>query len=88
MTDEMIEIEVKLYGQLRQYRPKSADGAPHHPFLLSLPDTAKMADVVAALGIDAGLTAVFSQNGDTATLETPLLNSAKVSLFPPTAGGA
>jgi molybdopterin converting factor small subunit len=83
----MIAVQVKLYGNLRQYRPNTADGAPHHPFSVALDESAKMKDLLAVLAIPEGLTAVFALDGDSADANTLLTNDAKVSLFPPTAGG-
>lgn len=84
----MLTVHVKLYGTLRQYRPQTADGAPHHPFSVSLPPDATVTAVAEALGIPEGLMAVYSLNGESVDPDTPLLNEAKVNLFPPTAGGA
>ncbi|MEM7333214.1 MAG: MoaD/ThiS family protein [Chloroflexota bacterium] len=85
----MATVEVKLYGNLRKYRPKSAGGAPHHPFSVELvPMAQTVSDLMVALDIPSGLTAVISINKETATLETVLEPNAKVSLFPPTAGGS
>jgi len=84
----MATVDVKLYGNLRKYRPKSAGGAPHHPFSVDLSsDEFTVADLMATLEIPAGLTAVISINKETATLETVLEPNVQVSLFPPTAGG-
>ena len=84
----MITVQVKLYGNLRQYRPKTADGAPHHPFSIAVEESAVMKDVLAVLEIPDGLTAVISLNGVNVDDNTPLSNNANISLFPPTAGGA
>lgn len=35
-----VEIQVKLFGMLRQYRPPTAGGAPHHPFSVVLGEPA------------------------------------------------
>ena len=83
----MTTIQVKLYGTLRRFRPKSADGAPHHPFAVEIEENSTVSDLMAQLNIPNGLTAVTSINQETATLDTPLENDAQVSLFPPTAGG-
>lgn len=83
----MTTIQVKLYGNLRRYRPKSAGGAPHHPFSVEVADSATVADLITALQIPEGLTAVISVNKIESPLETSLTPNAQVSLFPPTAGG-
>lgn len=83
----MITVEVKLYGNLRRYRPESAGGAPHHPFTMRVADGATVVDLMAALGIPEGLTAVVSINKENADPNNVLPPDAAVSLFPPTAGG-
>ncbi|HID51655.1 MAG TPA: MoaD/ThiS family protein [Anaerolineae bacterium] len=82
-----MEITVKLYGRLRNYRPDDAPGAPHHPFSLAVADDAVVATVAARLGIDMGFVAGTAVNGETAQFDTPLQKGDQVSLFPPTAGG-
>lgn len=82
-----MKVEVKLYSTLRQYRPAAVGGAPHHPFVLELPESATVGSVVTHLGIPDGLLNAASLNGEAVGLETPLPENAKVSLFPPAAGG-
>lgn len=83
----MITIQVKLYGTLRQYRPKSAGGAPHHPFSIQMDGGQSVAQLMEQLNIPSELTAVISVNGESAVAETCLKDNDQVSLFPPTAGG-
>lgn len=83
-----MEVAVKLYGTLRKYRPGAAAGAPHHPFSLTLPATSTVADLVALLGIPAGMIAGAAVNGEIAELTTPLQPDDAIHLFPPSAGGS
>jgi sulfur-carrier protein len=82
-----VEVEVKLYGALRQQRPPDAPGAPHHPFHVTLPEPATAATLVALLAIPDGLVNAAAVNGAVAPLDTPLQPGDKISLFPPAAGG-
>ena len=50
----MTTVDVKLYGNLRKYRPKSAGGAPHHPFSVDLAsEQTTVAELMATLQIPA-----------------------------------
>ena len=80
---------MRLYGSLRdQYRPKTAGGAPHHPFSVSVPDTATLQTLLTALGISDGLVQTTAVNGESAVaLTQPLAPNDDIRLFPPIAGG-
>lgn len=82
-----MEIEVKLYGTLRQHRPSQAEGMPHHPFSITVPDGTAVETLLAHLEIPDGLVSAAAVNGVSVELTTPLNNGDKVSLFPPAAGG-
>lgn len=82
-----MEIEVKLYGVLRRYRPGDAPGARHHPFNLITPSPSKISTVVSLLAIPDGLVNGVALNGETAELDGQLSNGDVVQLFPPSAGG-
>ncbi len=78
---------MKLYGTLRRYRPEAAGGAPHHPFSVSMPDGATLAQLAAHLGVPEGLVNAAAVNGQAVESETPLQDGDEVGLFPPAAGG-
>ncbi|MEW5987969.1 MAG: MoaD/ThiS family protein [Chloroflexota bacterium] len=82
-----MEIQVRLYASLRQYRPPTAGGLPHHPFIANLPAGSAVDAVVALLGIPEGLVNAAAVNGEAVELTTPLQPDDQVSLFPAAAGG-
>ena len=82
-----MKIEVKLHGTLRRYRPNDADGAPHHPFSISVPEHITVAGLASQLEIPDGLVTAASINGEAATPDALLPEGAAVQLFPPSAGG-
>lgn len=77
---------MKLYGVLRHHRPEDG-GLAHHPFIVTLPSEATVAELVTHLVLPDGLVAGVAVNGETAVLHTPLHSQDKISFFPPTAGG-
>ncbi|VAW43073.1 hypothetical protein MNBD_CHLOROFLEXI01-4856 [hydrothermal vent metagenome] len=83
-----LNVEVKLYGMLRVNRPKTAEGAPHHPFSVTLPEGATAVHLAAQLGIEEGLFTAVAINSETAELDTVLQEGDQISLFPPSAGGS
>lgn len=83
-----MKVEVKLYGMLRTNRPPEADGAPHHPFYITLEEGETAVHLAKQLGIEDGLVAGVAINGKTAELDTALQNGDQISLFPPSAGGS
>lgn len=82
-----MEIEVKLYGQLRRYRPEGAPGAAHQPFVWQLAGGDTAVTLAHDLGIPDGLVNAVSVNGTAVDLTASLRPGDKVSLFPPSAGG-
>jgi sulfur carrier protein ThiS len=83
-----VNIEVKLYGMLRTHRPSQADGAPHHPFSMTVPDGTTAVQLAAQIGIAEGLFTAVAINNETAELDTVLQEGDQLSLFPPSAGGS
>jgi molybdopterin converting factor small subunit len=82
-----MQIEAKLYGTLRRYRPASAPGAPHHAFPLVLPAGATVEALLAQLGIPDGQINAAAVNDEAVELSAVLADGDRVSLFPPSAGG-
>lgn len=82
-----MEIEVKLYGQLRRYRPEGVAGAPHQPFAWQSAEGDTAVTLAAELGIPDGLVNAVAVNGTAVDLSASLHPGDKVSLFPPSAGG-
>lgn len=83
-----MNVEVKLYGMLRTKRPTEAAGAPHHPFVMELPEGATAVRAAIQLGIEDGLVTAVAINSETADLDTTLQEGDQISLFPPSAGGS
>lgn len=83
----MMEVEVKLYGRLRKYRPQSAGGALHHPFFIAVSGATPIAELAAQLGIPDGLVTAASLNGDAVEVTAVAHPNDKIGLFPPSAGG-
>lgn len=83
-----MNVEVKLYGMLRTKRPTEAAGAPHHPFVMELPEGATAVRAAIQLGIEDGLVTAVAINSETADLDTILQEGDQISLFPPSAGGS
>lgn len=82
-----VETEVKLYGQLRRYRPEGAPGAAHQPFIWRLTEGDTAVALAHQLGIPDGLVNAVAVNGTAVEPDAPLHPGDKVSLFPPSAGG-
>lgn len=82
-----MNVEVKLYGVLRRYRPADQPGAPHHVFTLVCPFGATVYSIMTQLGLEEGVVAAAAINNQTASLDTLLQPGDKLALFPPSAGG-
>jgi molybdopterin converting factor small subunit len=87
MSSGDIQVTVKLYGLLRDHRPKTAAGAPHHPFTLTLPTKATVTDLADRLGIPDGFVNAAAVNNTAVSPDTSLNDGDQVNLFPPSAGG-
>ena len=82
-----MNVEVKLYGALRRYRPVSVPGEGHTPFAAALPTAATVDTLLAQLGISDGLASAAAVNDAAVETDHPLRDGDRVSLFPPSAGG-
>jgi molybdopterin converting factor small subunit len=79
-----VTVEVRLFATLAAYLPPgSKDGVAR----LDMRDGACVADVVARLGIPAGLDRVFLVNGVEAASDRRLGPGDSIDMFPPLAGG-
>lgn len=87
MSNVGIQVTVKLYGLLRDHRPKTAVGAPHHPFTVTLPANATVADLADQLAIPDGFVTAAAVNNTAVSPDTSLHDGDQVNLFPPSAGG-
>lgn len=82
-----IDVEVKLYGQLRRYRPEGVTGAAHQPFVWQLAAGDTAVSLAHTLGIPDGLVNAVAVNGTAVPPDAFLHPGDKISLFPPSAGG-
>ena len=82
-----MNVEVRLYGTLRRYRPAGAPGAAHAPFAAALPAGATVDTLAAQLGIPDGLASAAAVNDEAVETDHALRDGDRVSLFPPAAGG-
>lgn len=82
-----MHVTVKLYGELRRYRPASAEGAPHHPFSVQVPAAATISTLLNALKIPPDLINAAAVNKEAVPVDSTLQPDDEVALFPPTAGG-
>ncbi|HUM16056.1 MAG TPA: MoaD/ThiS family protein [Candidatus Nitrosotalea sp.] len=79
-----IGVTVILSAALRRRRPGSGDGPERHVFAAG----ATLADLLAALGIDAATDLTAAVDGELAERDTPLRDGAEVMLLVPMEGGA
>lgn len=82
-----MNVEVRLYGALRRYRPDDAPGAPHLPFAALLPSVATVDTLRQRLNIPDGLISAAAVNDEAVETTFSLNDGDRVSLFPPSAGG-
>ena len=82
-----MNVQVKLYGALRRYRPAGAPGEGHTPFAADLPPSATVDTLLAQLGIPDGLASAAAVNDAAVETNHPLRDGDRVNLFPPSAGG-
>ncbi len=83
----MINVQVKLYGILRRYRPTDAEGGSHQPFVMELPAAATVIHLLSQLGIEQGMASAIAVNGEATDHGVQLQEGDDVRLFPPSAGG-
>ncbi len=78
----MIEVEVRLFGNLREKAPGSGE-----PSLLTLPEGATVDDLLNHLEIPRQLSKLIFVNGVRSDTSTRLKQGDRVGIFPPVAGG-
>jgi sulfur carrier protein ThiS len=79
-----ITVSVTFFADLRRYLPKGADG----PQRYAVPAGATVADLIAAIGIEATYDITVAVDGELADRETKLRQGADVMLLSPMEGGA
>ncbi|HJU86458.1 MAG TPA: MoaD/ThiS family protein [Gemmatimonadota bacterium] len=79
-----MKIEVQLFATLAQYLPPERDTGRA---VLEVPADARVADVLASLGVPAALPRIVLVNGHEADEDRILRPDDVVAAFPPLAGG-
>lgn len=80
----MVEIEVRVYGSLRRYRPQAPLDAGERMWV---PDGSTVGALIHSLGIPPDEVNVVFVNRRARAPETPLQAGDRVDLFPAVAGG-
>ena len=78
-----ITVKVTLFADLRRFLPRGAEGPQQH----TLAEGATVADLLAALGIDASYELTAAVDGELAARDTALHDGADVMLLSPMEGG-
>ena len=79
-----VTVAVTFFADLRRFLPRGANGSPRY----TLPEGATLADLLAAVGIDADYELTAAVDGELAERETPLRDGADVMLLSPMEGGS
>lgn len=82
-----MNVEVRLYGSLRRYRPSDTSGATLQSFVVEMPPGSTVEDLGRALGIPDGFISAAAVNNQAVDSASLLADSDRISLFPPSAGG-
>jgi sulfur carrier protein ThiS len=79
-----ITIAVTFFADLRRFLPRGAEG----PQRYTIPEGATAADLLAAIGVEAGAEVTIAVDGELGNRETPLRDGSDVMLLNPMEGGA
>ncbi len=79
-----ITVTVTLFAGLRRALPPGVDPRPRH----TLPEGARLADLLATLGIDPAVDLTAAVDGEIAERHTLLRDGAEVVLLAPMEGGS
>lgn len=77
-------MEVHLHGELARYAPSAARGT----LRVDLATPARVADVLQRFALPRDRSVIIGVGGATATVETALVDGARVDLLTPMAGGS
>ena len=78
-----IAVSVTLFADLRRFLPRGVDG----PQRYTVPEGATVADLLAAVGIEAREDVTAAVDGELAARDTALRDGADVMLLSPMEGG-
>jgi len=79
-----ITVSVTFFADLRRFLPRGTDG----PQPYTVPESATTADLLAAIGLDAGAEVTIAVDGELAGRDTLLRHGSEVMLLNPMEGGA
>ncbi|HUO64208.1 MAG TPA: MoaD/ThiS family protein [Terriglobales bacterium] len=79
-----ITVSVTFFADLRRFLPRGADG----PQPYTIPESATAADLLAAIGLEAGAEVTIAVDGELAERDTLLRNGSEIMLLNPMEGGA
>ena len=79
-----ITVKVSFFADLRRFLPRGADG----PQRYTVHGGATVADLLAAVGIEARADVTAAVDGELAGRDTPLRDGAEIMLLSPMEGGA
>ena len=80
---QTITVTVTFFADLRRFLPRGADG----PQRYTVPEGATVADLLAAVGVDASTELTAAVDGELAGRHTRLREGAEVMLLSPMEGG-
>ncbi|PYO56291.1 MAG: hypothetical protein DMD83_15175 [Candidatus Rokuibacteriota bacterium] len=78
-----ITVSVTFFADLRRFLPRGADGPQHY----TVAEDATVADLLAAIGIEAGTEMTAAVDGELAARDMRLRDGADVMLLSPMEGG-
>jgi sulfur carrier protein ThiS len=81
----MIEVDVRLFGHLRNLRPGMSPG---EAVRVALPDESTLAQLLMALSVPQDTVKTVFVNGVICEIDHRLNQGDRVGIFPPIAGGA
>ena len=79
----IVTVRVTVFAGFRRFLPPGAVGPPRY----ALPPRARVTDLLDVIGIEAAADATVAVNGEIATPDTPLPDSAEVMILSPMEGG-
>ena len=83
MDARTITIAVTFFADLRRFLPRGAEG----PQRYTVREGATVADLLAAIGVEAGAEVTIAVDGELAARDTPLREGSDVMLLNPMEGG-
>lgn len=81
-----MEIEIRLHGGLRQYRPPNTPG--FGPFRMEVDEDSSLSDVIGGLEVPVSWIHNAYVNQSPSATELILHSGDRIDLFPPAGGGS